>query len=150
MTALIVYVDDMIIIENDSNEMAALQESLATKFELKDLGYLKYFLSIKVARSSKGISLCQRKYMLDLLAETGMLDCKSVEISIEINHKLTIHQDQTPVNKEKYQRLVGKLIHLSHMRPNIVYAVSIVSQFMHRLRAYEGFLLYLVVSKILS
>lgn len=36
-----------------------------------------------------------------------------------------------PTNKERYQRLVGKLIYLSHTRPNIAHAVSVVSQFMH-------------------
>jgi hypothetical protein len=38
-----------------------------------------------------------------------------------------------PANKERYQRLVGKLIYLSHTRPDIAYAISVVSQFMHRL-----------------
>ncbi|OMO93820.1 hypothetical protein CCACVL1_06334 [Corchorus capsularis] len=116
---------------NDSNEIAALQESLATELELKDLEHLKYFLGIEVARSSNGISLCQRKYVLDLLAETSMFDCKPAETPIVMNHKLTIQQDQTPGNKERYQRLVGRLIYLSHTRPSIAYAVSIVSQFMH-------------------
>ena len=49
----------MVVTGNDPNEIVALQENLATEFELKDLGHLKYFLSIEVARSSRGISLCQ-------------------------------------------------------------------------------------------
>ena len=36
-----------------------------------------------------------------------------------------------PTNKERYQRLVGKIIYLSHTRPDIAYAVSVVSKFMH-------------------
>ena len=39
--------------------------------------------------------------------------------------------DQVPCDKGRYQWLVGKLIYLSHTRPNIAYAVSVVSQFMH-------------------
>lgn len=35
------------------------------------------------------------------------------------------------VNKEWYQRLVGKLIYLAHTRPNIAFALSVVNQFMH-------------------
>ena len=111
--------------------MKALQEYLATKFEMKDLGQLKYFLGIEVARSKHGVLLSLRKYVLDLLTETGMLGCKPVETPMEMNHKLGIHPDQAPTDKGRYQRLVGRLIYLSHTRPDIAYAVSVVSQFMH-------------------
>ena len=59
VTALIVYVDDMVLIGDDPCEMKALQEYLATKFEMKDLGQLKYFLGIEVARSKHGVLLSQ-------------------------------------------------------------------------------------------
>ena len=48
-----------------------------------------------------------------------------------MNHKLCEDMDQEPTNKEQYQRLVGKLIYLTHTRPYIAYAVSVVSQFIH-------------------
>ena len=131
VTSLIVYVDDMVLTGDDPCEMKALQEYLATKFEMKDLGQLKYFLGIEVARSKHGVLLSQRKYVLDLLTETGMLGCKPVETPMEMNHKLGIHPDQALTNKGRYQRLVGRLIYLSHTRPDIAYAVSVVSQFMH-------------------
>ncbi|GJX06513.1 putative RNA-directed DNA polymerase [Tanacetum coccineum] len=122
VTTLIVYVDDMVVTRNYTEEMTNLQTILATEFELKDLGHLNYFLGIEVARSKSGISMCQRKYVLDLLTETGMLDCKPVETPIEMNHKLSILPYQVPTNKERYQRPVGKLIYLSHTRPDIAYA----------------------------
>ncbi|BBH01962.1 transposable element gene, partial [Prunus dulcis] len=61
VTALIVYVDDMVVTGNDPVEKAALQHHLASEFEMKDLGALKYFLGIEVARSEQGIFLSQRK-----------------------------------------------------------------------------------------
>lgn len=60
-----------------------------------------------------------------------MLDCKPTETPVEMNHGLALLPNQVPTNKERYQRLVGRLIYLSHTRPNISYAVSVVSQFMH-------------------
>jgi hypothetical protein len=51
VTALIIYVDDMIITGDDSKEISSLQEQLATEFEMKNLGGLKYFMGIEVARS---------------------------------------------------------------------------------------------------
>ena len=76
ITCLIIYVDDMIITGDDTEEIAELKKNLFQEFEMKDLGFLKYFLGIEVLRSKKGIFINQRKYVLDLLAEIGMLDCK--------------------------------------------------------------------------
>ena len=63
ITALIIYVDDMVVTGNDPEEREALQDYLSREFEMKDLDPLKYFLRIEVSRSDKGIFLSQRKYM---------------------------------------------------------------------------------------
>jgi len=127
VTTLIVYVDDMVMTRDDPYEMKTLHKYLATKFEIKDLGQLKYVLRIKVARSRKGISLSQQKYMIDLLTETRMLNCKPVETPMEMNHKLGNFPYQDPTGKDCYQLLVGRLIYVSHTRPDIAYAVSVAS-----------------------
>ena len=98
---------------------------------MKKLGDLKYFLGIEAARSKDGIFLSQRKNILDLLVETGMLRCKPVTTPIEQNHKLYYCLSEAPTDKARYQKLMGKLIYLSHTRPDIAYAVNVVSQFMH-------------------
>jgi len=107
-----------------------LKENLGKAFEVKDLGPLRYFLGIKIARSPKGIVLSERKYVLDLLIETGMLGCRPCSTPIDKNHQITAECGDS-VNKETYQRLIGKLIYLCHTRPNISYAVSVVSRYMH-------------------
>lgn len=58
---------------------------MATKFEINDLAYLKYFLRIEVSRSKHEVSLSERKYVLDFFIETRMLDCKHVKMPIKIN-----------------------------------------------------------------
>ncbi|WKA11488.1 hypothetical protein VitviT2T_028982 [Vitis vinifera] len=85
---LIVYVDDIVLTGDDYNELEKLKKKLAEEFEIKDLGVLKYFLGMGFARSKEGIFVNQRKYVLDLLDETGMLGCKPVETPIELNVKL--------------------------------------------------------------
>ena len=65
-----VYVDDIIITGDDVEEIKFLKKSLRKAFEVKDVGPLRYFLGIEIVRSQKGIVLSQRKYVLDLLAET--------------------------------------------------------------------------------
>ncbi|BBN67983.1 hypothetical protein Prudu_242S000300 [Prunus dulcis] len=86
-------------------ETSKREDYLATEFEMKDLGGLKYFLGIEVARSQQGIFLSQRKYVLDLLTDTGMLDCKPADTPIVQNHHLGEYPDQVPTNKERYQSL---------------------------------------------
>ena len=59
-----------------------------------------------------------------------MLGCRPVDTPMEQNGKLNDEEESPLVNKGQYQRLVGKLIFLSHTRPNIAFPVSVVSQFM--------------------
>lgn len=135
VTCLSIYVDDMIITGNDEEEMKKLKENLFAEFEMKDLGRLKYFLGIEVLRSKQGIFICQKRYILDLLAEIGMIDCKPVDTPMAANLKLYMEEGAVLADKERYQRLVGKLIYLSHTRPDIAYAVGVVSKFMHKPQA---------------
>nr|GEV21637.1 putative ribonuclease H-like domain-containing protein [Tanacetum cinerariifolium] len=100
---LIIYVDEMIIIGDDKEEIAKLRKSLFIKFEMKSLGELKYFLGIKVLRSNQGIFMCQSKYILDLLTETGMVDCKPADTLMIMNQKLYMEEKAEPAKKERYQ-----------------------------------------------
>ncbi|KAH9751848.1 retrovirus-related pol polyprotein from transposon RE1 [Citrus sinensis] len=102
ITALIVYVDDMVVTGNDEEETEALQKYLSREFEMKDLSALKYFLGIE-----------------------------PIDTPIEEGLKFCITSDQVPVDKGRYQRLIGRLMYLSHTRPDLAYALSVVSQFMH-------------------
>lgn len=128
---LIVYVDDIILTGDDDSEIDRLKKLLAKEFEVKDLGEAKYFLGMEITRSEHGISVCQRKYVLDLLGETGMLGCRAAETPMEPNLKVEASTPEELVDKEQYQKLVGKLIYLAHTRPDITFAVGVVSQFMH-------------------
>lgn len=84
---LIVYVDDIILIGDDAEEMSKLKVHLAKEFEIKNLERLRYFLGIEVARS-EGIFISQRKYILDLLKEIDMLGYRSADSPIDANHTL--------------------------------------------------------------
>ncbi|XP_019056176.1 PREDICTED: uncharacterized protein LOC109115946 [Nelumbo nucifera] len=112
-----VYVDDIVIARDDISRIAELKSFLATKFEIKDLGNLRYFLGVEVARSKRGIYISQRKYALDLL------------------HELGVDDGDVLLDKGVYQRLVGRLLNLCLTRPDISYFVSVVSQYMHKPRS---------------
>ncbi|RVW31825.1 Retrovirus-related Pol polyprotein from transposon RE1 [Vitis vinifera] len=107
-----------------------LKQHLFTHFQTKDLGKLKYFLGIEIAQSSSGVVLSQRKYALDILEETGMLDCKPVDTPMDPNVKLVPGQGEPLGDPGRYRRLVGKLNYLTITRPDISFPVSVVSQFL--------------------
>ena len=131
ITILIVYVDDIIITGNNVKDIKDLEQHLTKHFDVKQLGPLKYFLGIEFARSSGGILMTQQKYILELLEETKHLNCHPNETPIEANHKLAIIDSDPKIEISSYQKLIGKLLYLSHTRPDICYTVNILSQFMH-------------------
>ncbi|GJV34845.1 ribonuclease H-like domain-containing protein [Tanacetum coccineum] len=91
--ALLVYVDDIIITGNGILEIKKFKTFLKSKFIIKDLGKLKYFLGIEVVDTDMGIYLNQRKYVLDLLSEYGMLACKPAKTLLQ--SKLVITNEAT-------------------------------------------------------
>ena len=131
VTLLVVYVDDIIITGSDQQEIKELEQCLAQTFQVKQLGPLKYFLGIEFARSSEGILMTQQKYILDLLEETKHIDCRVSDILVETNHKLRLDDNDPQVEMSSYQKLIGKLLYLSHTRPDICFTVNVLSQFMH-------------------
>ncbi|RVW59781.1 Retrovirus-related Pol polyprotein from transposon RE1 [Vitis vinifera] len=126
---LVVYVDDIVITGNDHAGISDLKTFMHSKFHTKDLGELKYFLGIEVSRSKKGMFLSQRKYVLDLLKETGKIEAKPCTTPMVPNVQLMPDDGDPFYNPERYRRVVGKLNYLTVTRPDITYAVSVVSQF---------------------
>lgn len=77
------------------------------------------------------VFLCQRKYTLDIITEIGLLGSRPASTPIEQNHALTRASGAFLDDPERFRRLVGRLIYLSFTRPNLAYAVHILSQFMY-------------------
>ena len=87
---LIVYVDDIILPGNDETRPTFMKKKLADDFQIKNLGTLKYSLGMEFARSKSGILINQRKYILDMLKETGLLGFKVAKTPIEQNLKIEV------------------------------------------------------------
>jgi len=88
-TKLLVYVDDIILTRNNPMEISAIISLLHDFFHIKNLDDLSYFIGIEVARNAIGIHLSQRKYILDMLKDTGMLGCAPAPTPMLHNVKLS-------------------------------------------------------------
>ncbi|CAL5387066.1 unnamed protein product [Camellia sinensis] len=129
-TLLLLYVDDMIITGNDTAGILHLKQFLHQQFEMKDLGTLNYFLGLEVSHDSTGSYLSQAKYASDLLARAGLTDCKTASTPIDPQIRLTPLDGTLLSDATLYRQLVGSLVYLTVTRPDIAYAVHIVSQYM--------------------
>ncbi|KAL9310820.1 putative RNA-directed DNA polymerase [Arabidopsis thaliana] len=126
---VLVYVDDIIICSNNDAAVDELKSQLKGCFKLRDLGPLKYFLGLEIARSAAGINICQRKYALDLLDETGLLGCKPSSVPMDPSVTFSTHSGGDFVDAKAYRRLIGRLMYLQITRPDISFAVNKLSQF---------------------
>ena len=97
---------------------------------MKDLGLLNYFLGLEVSSSFDGYYLIQAKYTSDLISWAEITDSKIVDTPIEYNNRLNTHDGEPLLDATLYRQLVGSLVYLTVTRPDISYAVHIVSQFM--------------------
>jgi hypothetical protein len=130
IVVIVIYVDDLIITGDSNVDISNLKKLLKQEFEMKDLGELRYFLGIEVIQSPKGIWLLQRQYALNKLFEYGMTRCKPISIPLEQNVKLSADEGDLVEVTTMYRRIVGNLIYMIITRPDLSYAVGVVSQFM--------------------
>ena len=124
---LLVYVDDILIASNNVTIVDDFKKFLDNKFKLKDLGILKYFLGLEVARNTKGISLCQRKYTIKVLSDAGFLASKPVYTPMKQFAKFSSSNSS---DLSMNRRLVGKFLYLTLIKPDIGYVVHKLNQYL--------------------
>ncbi|KAL5755730.1 hypothetical protein ACOSQ2_020476 [Xanthoceras sorbifolium] len=127
---VLIYVDDILISGNDPSLNHTTINFLNSKFALKTLGQVHYFLGFKAFRNSDGIYLTQTKYVHDLLAKTNMLNAKPCSTPICSSVKLSAAIGSSLAQPTVYRSVIGALQYLTYTRPDINFAVSRLSQFL--------------------
>lgn len=128
---ILVYVDDIILTGNDTPFLIKLIEQLSSRFVMKDLGVLHYFLGIEVITTEQGLFHSQGKYALEILTKAGMTDCK---LSTSPTSTKTPMDPCDPLFEDVtlFRTLIGSLQYLTITQPDIAFAVNIVCQHMHQ------------------
>lgn len=127
---LLIYVDDIIITSSSDAILTNLLTFLGTKFEVKDLEPLHFFLGIQVSRSHSGLHLSQTKYIRDLLTKTNLLDSKHVATPMALQ-PLSLYDGDLLLEPTSFRSLVGALKYCTMTRPDISFAVNKLCQFLH-------------------
>ncbi|XP_039145568.1 uncharacterized mitochondrial protein AtMg00810-like [Dioscorea cayenensis subsp. rotundata] len=100
------------------------------EFEMTDLGLVKYFLGLEVFQNENFVHVSQKKYARDLLKQFNMLGCRAVGVPMHQCTKLQLNDEAESTNATCYRSLVGKLLYLTHTRPDLVFAVNLLSRHM--------------------
>ncbi|XP_019090145.1 PREDICTED: uncharacterized protein LOC109128387 [Camelina sativa] len=121
IVVVLIYVDDIIVSGDKKDGIRDTKHFLKSVFDIKDLGEMKYFLGIEICRSPEGLFLSQRKYTLDLLAETGKLGAKPALTPLDEGYQL----------KRKGEKVPGKPLDLiDEPYEDVTRYRRLVSQFM--------------------
>ena len=127
---LCLYVDDILIFENNINVIEEVKGFLSSNFEMKNLGEADVILNIKLLREGiGGVTLVQSHYVENMLSRFGYSDCTPVSTpydpSVLLRKNRRIAWDQL-----RYSQIIGSLMYLgSAMRSDISFTVSKLSRF---------------------
>ena len=130
ITYVFVYVDDILVIGSDTTTITSLIAQLNSKFSLKDLGEMHYFLGIQVSHTNNGLHLSQTKYIRDLLQNTKMVHCKPARTLLPNGLKMRPEDGDPVEDLHGYQSTVGALQYVTITRPELSFNVNKVCQFM--------------------
>ncbi|KAE8679315.1 hypothetical protein F3Y22_tig00111402pilonHSYRG01195 [Hibiscus syriacus] len=124
------YVDDMVFTGNNPGMFNDFKKAMTKEFEMTDIGEMSYFLGVEVKQMQEGIFISQKKYAEEILRKFRMEDYKPVATPAEPGVKLSVNSTREQVNPTLFKSIVGSLRYLTFTRPDITYAVGLVSRFM--------------------
>eukprot|EP00253_Pinus_taeda_P010323 PITA_10323 len=128
---VVLYVDDLIFTSNDASLIADFKAVMKSEFEMTDLGFLRYFLGIKVDQSENGVFISQVKYV-EAVLKRYMQNSKATVTPTVMGLKLSKEDSSKDFDPKLYKSIVGNLMYLTATRPDIMHTVSLISRFMER------------------
>ncbi|KAG8478853.1 hypothetical protein CXB51_028662 [Gossypium anomalum] len=126
------YVDDMIFMGNNPGMFNDFKKAMTKEFEMIDIGEMSYFLGVEVKQMKDNTFVSQKKYAEQILRKFNMKDCKPVATPADPGTKLSVDSSKELVNPTLFKSIIGSLRYLTITRPDIMYAVGIVSRYMEK------------------
>lgn len=127
-----VYVDDLLVTGTNEVVTAEFKKQMAATFEMSDLGRLSYYLGLEVNQQNGYVELKQEAYAKRVLEKAGMESCNPTRFPMDPKAVITKDEGGTAVNATEYKSIIGGLRYLVHTRPDIAFAVGIISRYMEK------------------
>jgi hypothetical protein len=128
-----IYIDDLVIIGSDYDDIKLFKEEMVVVFKMSDLGLLYYYLGIEVKQSKSKILLSQGAYAVKLLERCGLARRNPCQTPMEARLKLSKQSTQPLVDATTYQSIVESLRYLVNSHPDLAFAIGYVSRFLEEL-----------------
>ena len=122
-----VYVDDLIVTGSSFVVIEDFKAEMTREFDMSNLGSLSSYLGIKVKRGKDFIFLSQTTYAQKVLQHAKLGECNSAFTPLETRAQFTYEEGKSTDNSTAYRSLIGSLKYLTHTRPDLLFAVGILS-----------------------
>ncbi|KAL5787032.1 hypothetical protein ACOSP7_003981 [Xanthoceras sorbifolium] len=122
----------IVVVFSAGSSVSLIQSTISTlqsKFALRTLGSISYFLGFEATRSAAGLHLCQSKYVVELLHKTNMANCKPCSSPLCLNTRLSKLGGKPFADPFLYRSTIGALQYLCNTQPDIAFTINKLSQF---------------------
>ncbi|GJV02226.1 hypothetical protein Tco_1335795 [Tanacetum coccineum] len=93
------------------------------------MGELTFFLGLQVKQKEEGIFISQDKYVTEILKKFGFTDVKTASTPMETQKALLKDEDGEEVDVYLYRSMIGSLMYLNSLRPDIMFAVCACARY---------------------
>ncbi|KAL2345957.1 hypothetical protein Fmac_007242 [Flemingia macrophylla] len=125
------YVDDLLMTGSSKELIEEFKGGMKEAFEMTDLRKMSFFLGMQVQQDRGEVFISQEKYAKEILRKFKMEECKPSATPMNQKEKFSIEDGAEKVDEKLYRSLIGCLMYLTATRPDITYAVSLLSRYMH-------------------
>jgi hypothetical protein len=124
-----VYVDDIVFGGSSNSLVARFAKEMSREFEMRMMGELQFFLGLQIKQSKKGTFVHQGKYTKDIVRKFKMEDSKAMTTPTSTTTTLDVDEEGEHVDQKEYWSMIGSLLYMTAMRPDIQFSVCPCARF---------------------
>ncbi|GJV95254.1 putative ribonuclease H-like domain-containing protein [Tanacetum coccineum] len=124
-----VYVDDIIFGSTKKSLCIEFEKMMHKKFQMSSMGELTFFLGLQVKQKEDRIFISQDKYVTEILKKLSFTDVKTASTPMETQKLLLKDEDGEEVDVHLYRSMIGSLMYLTSLRPDIMFAVCACARY---------------------